>query len=302
MSAKKSRRSRGFSLLEMLVSMAILLVVAGTAFGAMNGFANIYGSTMMKADMDSGIRSAAESMTQEIGQAGALPYNVLTLSSAVTASASAQTVTVVGSTVNLFVGQNLLVDAGLAQEDVTITAVPSASSITTIFKNSHPAATMLDGSGVFAEGILHTSTPTQLQLMGDLNGDGTIVYVEYNCNPNATGTGTLTRSITTLPATVENPPTVLLQNLITNPVLGNACFTYPALTTMTVSAKTYNFFTSVGLSLTVQSPNKDPQTGQYQTLSKSFMNISPRNVLAGLDMATTGQTNKLNLNPPNVPL
>jgi hypothetical protein len=134
--------------------------------------------------------------------------------------------------------------------------------------------------------------------MGDLNGDGTLVYVSYVCAPNASGTGTLTRSITPLTATTLTTSTVLLQNLVTNPgALGNTCFTIPAATVV----NGYNFVTSVGLTLSTQSAYRDQQTHQYGTLTKSFMNISPRNVLAGADMASTNLAFKLDPTPATLP-
>lgn len=300
MASRQSRRSQGFSLVELLVSIAVLTVVMGTAFGALNGFSRSYGSTMLKADMDSGARSAAESLTQEVAQAGSVPANPTQLAGAVVPSAVAQPVNI-SSTTGMFVGQNLLVDTGNSQELVTIKSIVSPTSITAIFGKPHnyPPGAPVDASGVFPEGILAASTPNQLMLIGDMNGDGTLSYVEYDCNPNAAGTGTLTRSITTLPAAAKNPPTLLLQNLVTNPgALGNACFTIPP---VIVNAG-FNFVPSVGLTLTTQSSTVDPQSGAFQTLTSSFMYLSPRNVLAGLDLVQSGLINRLQPTPLGVPL
>ena len=301
MTSGKKRRTAGFSLMELLISMAILMVVASTAFSALNGFSRTYSTTITMADMDSGMRNAAELMTQEIGQAGLVPFSAQTLGAAVLGSTTAQTVTVT-STANMYAGQNLQVDNGAPQESVQITAIPSTTTLTGIFRNSHAAATPIDPSGVFPQGILSTganaSTSTQLNLMGDLNGDGTLVYVSYSCVPNSSGTGTLTRSITPLTATSLTTSVVLLQNLVTNPgSLGNACFTIPAATVV----NGYNFITTVGLTLSTQSSYTDKQTGKYATLTKSFLNISPRNVLAGADMASTNLLTKLDPTPAVLP-
>jgi len=283
-----------------MVSMVVLLVVAGAAFSAMDGLSKNYGSTTLRSDMSSGVRSAAELMTQEVGQAGSLPITPHQLTAPVTGSAVTPQTVFVDSTAGMFVGQILMVDAGATQEQVQIQAIPSTISLTGIFANSHAKNAPVDASGVLPQGILSTSTPTQLELIGDINGDGTLVYVEYDCNPNAAGTGTLTRSITLLPAAAKNPSTVLLQNLVTNPGgLGNTCFTIPAAT----AAAGFNFVPSLGVSLTVQSSARDPQSGAFQTLTKSFMNLAPRNVLVGLDLAQSGVlTNRLQPTPPGVPL
>jgi prepilin-type N-terminal cleavage/methylation domain-containing protein len=297
MTSRKKRGSEGFSLMELLVSMALLLVISATAFSAMNGFSRTYSTTMTMADMDSGLRNAAELVTQEIGQAGNVPYSSQNLGGAVTGSASPQTVTIT-STINMYVGQMLQVDTGAVQENVQITAIPSSTTITAKFANSHATGAPIDPSGVFPHGILLNSTSTQLNMMGDLNGDGTLEYVVYTCAPNSSGTGTLTRSVSPLTATSLSTSTVLLQNLVTNPgAMGNTCFTIPTATV----AGSYSFITSVGVTLSTQSTYRDQQTGEYGTLTKSFMNIAPRNILAGVNMATINLSAKLDPDPATLP-
>lgn len=297
MSARKKRRAAGFSLLEMLISMALLLVIASTAFSAMSGFSRTYSTTMTMSDMDSGMRNAGELLTQEIGQAGIVPYSSQNLATAVVGSTTAQTVTIT-STINMYVGQMLQVDNGQLQESVKITAIPTATTVTGVFGNSHVAGTPIDPSGIFPQGIIsigaNASTPNQLNIIGDLNGDGTLVYVSYACNPNAAGTGTLTRSTTPMNATALTTSTVLLQNLVTNAnSMGNTCFTIPAATQIGANY----FVPSVGLTLSTQSMYVDQQTGKYAQLTKSFMNIAPRNILAGMSMAGNSLAAKLDPTP-----
>ena len=139
MTLGKKRRSAGFTLMELLISMALLLVISSTAFSAMNGFSRTYSTTMTMADMDSGLRNAAELITQEVGQAGNVPYSSQNLGGAVVGSTIPQTVTLTSAT-NMYVGQMLQVDSGAAQENVQITAIPSATTVTGKFVNSHAAA------------------------------------------------------------------------------------------------------------------------------------------------------------------
>jgi hypothetical protein len=284
---------RGFSLLELLVSTAALLVVAGGIFNALNFYQRSYGSTMLKADMHAGVRGAAELMAQEIGQAGAVPSTSTTLSANVVASALAQTVNV-GSSLGIFVGENLQIDGGPANEIVTVTAVAS-NSIRGIFAKNHNANATVVAGGVFPQGIITaTSTATTLQLFGDINADGTLVYVEYVCDP--TTNHTLTRSITPITAANKSAAVVLVQGLVANPA-GAACFTYS-----TTASAGFTFATNVGLTLTTQTSDPDPQTGSYDTMTKSFLNLSPRNVVAGLALAQAGSVAPLQQTPPGVPM
>ncbi len=289
------KRARGFSLLELLVSMTILLVVAGGIFSALNYYQKSYGSTMLKADMHAGVRGAAELMAQEIGQAGTVPSTSTTLSGSVTASALEQTVNI-GSSANTFVGENLQIDAGAANETVAVTAVGfSPASIRGIFSKNHNVGAVVIARGVFPEGILTaTSTATTLQLFGDINADGTLVYVEYTCDP--TNAHTLTRSITPITAASKSTPVVLVQGLVANPGV-TSCFTYS-----TAAAAGFTFATNVGLTLTTQTSDPDPQTGAYDTMTKSFLNLSPRNVAAGLALAQAGVTAPLEPTPTGLPM
>lgn len=286
------KRVKGFSLLELLVSMAILLVVAGGIFGALNYYQKSYGSTMLKADMHAGVRGAAELMAQEIGQAGTVPSSSTTLSGNVIASALAQTVNV-GSSANIFVGENLQIDAGAANETVAVTAVGS-TSIRGVFSKNHNGGAIVTALGVFPQGIITaTSSATTLQLFGDINADGTLVYVEYTCDP--TNAHTLTRSITPISAANKSAAVVLVQGVV-NPA-GTPCFTYS-----TAASAGFTFATNVGLTLTTQTSDPDPQTGAYDTMTKSFLNLSPRNVVAGLALAQAGITAPLEPTPPGLPM
>jgi prepilin-type N-terminal cleavage/methylation domain-containing protein len=285
------RDSRGFSLLELLVSMAAMLAVSAAAFSLLNACQRSYAATVLKVDMNSGVRSAVELLTQEIGQAGLLNPPPVALNQAVVQSPNPQAVNVT-STAGMFVGEKLLIDPGTVPEVVAVTAL-SATAITAKFSQAHANAAPVVASGVFPQGILSTSTATQLQLLGDINADGTLMYVRYDCNAAA---GTLSRSITPITAAVSNAPVVLVENLLPNPG-GTPCFTY---TSSTVGG--FTFVTTVGITMTVQTAYRDPQTGSFDTLTKSFMNLSPRNIRSGLEMANLTLTDRLQPTPPGIPL
>src|SRR5260221_9509745 len=70
-----SRRQHGFSILEMMITLVILLGVTGIVMLAMMQMTNTQGSVANRTAMHSSVRSATELLQQEIGQAGkiALP-------------------------------------------------------------------------------------------------------------------------------------------------------------------------------------------------------------------------------------
>jgi Tfp pilus assembly protein PilW len=214
-------------LLEFLASVAVMTLIATAAIACLTYSQKSYSSTQARANMHAGIRSAAELMTQEIGQAGAA----------------------------------------------------------------------VNGSGVYPQGILSSSSATTLTLFGDINGDGTLVQVQYVCD--ASTSHTLTRSVTPYsPSASVNPGVVLVDNVYPNPG-GTACFQYAT----SVSAASYTFIPGVAFTITVQTPYKDLQTGVYIQMTKSFLNLSPRNILAGIDMAnTTGMSSRLLATPTGLPL
>jgi prepilin-type N-terminal cleavage/methylation domain-containing protein len=293
-------KSDGFSLIELLVSLTVLLVIAGVALSALSYVQKLYSTQQSQADMHAGLRGSFELLTQEIGQAGALGSVTRTLTPTVNSSGSAQNVPI-SSTADIFVGEKLTVDTGNSQEIVTVTAIGS-NQITAVFSKSHSAGAAVVTQGVFPQGVLSSSTATSLKIVGDINADGTLAYVQYDCDTTA---GTLTRSITTLNpgVTTRNASQTLLTNLVANPG-GTPCFQYGTAVSVTVSSTTYTFIPSVAISLTVQTSKRDPQTGAFVTMTKSFSNLSSRNILAGLDMvqASPPITNRLQATPPGLPL
>ncbi len=276
------------------MSIVVLLVVSGATLSALSTYQQLFTSVQMKADMHSGLRGTTELISQEVGQAGLLNYAGTTLSAAVTGSGTAQTVNL-ASTSGIFVGEKLLIDAGATQETVAVTAVTS-TSVTGIFTASHANGAIVEAVGVFPQGILSTSTATQLQLVGDINGDGSLVYVQYDCN---TAAGTLSRSNTPIASAHINASQIVLQGLVANPGSpATPCFQYT-----TATAGGYTFVTSVAMTLTAETAEVDQQTGQYAKVTKSFDNLSSRNILSGLAMAqATGWTSHLQSTPPGLPL
>src|SRR5579859_7928875 len=316
-------RGDGFSLLELMVSIAILLVITGATFSVMSSYQRSYGTTQLKADMYMNLRGVSELMAQEIGQAGlkiTRTYPQAQLNGPVAGGAFG-TVPVTTS-IGMVAGNQVLVDQGQpTQETVTLTAVTTGvpGSVSAFFGQAHTSGatiTLVD-QGVYANGVLPFSpvaapvsttgsTPSTLELFGDINSNATLQYVYYSCAPSAQQApvpGNLVRSITPLPTPgAANAPQTLLSNLVVNPndpVTGAPvpCF---RLGTVTVAGTT--FVNTVGVTLSVRTQEQDKVTHNYLVMTKSFMNLTPRNTLGGLELSEYQLTSYLQPTPPGLPL
>ncbi len=113
----------------------------------------------------------------------------------------------------IFAGELLIVDPGGwnqttlvgSEETVKVLSVNTGTNLITItssidstgtpiqnsFVNAHLSGVRVRALGGFASGIVppatsgftNGSTPSMLKLYGDVNGDGSMVYVEYSCDP-----------------------------------------------------------------------------------------------------------------------
>lgn len=296
--AAKSRQP-GFSLLELLVALAILLTISGVVLTGLVQMTKTQGTISNRTEMHASVRSATELLQQEIGQAGKI-----SLPAAVTLAAAVTTTGInavgVSSVAGMFNGELLVIDAGTNQETVALTSVaPSGNQITGIFNNTHASGAPVTVAGAFSSGIVPTnmtngSTGTVLKMYGDINGDGNMLYVEYTCD---TTNGFLYRNTMPFDAAVKLAPTgaqILLPNVLPNPG-GTPCFSYQQ---KTVGANTYVI--DVAVTLTVQTQNPDPQTNQFQKETKALLNVSPRNVFEGWQLASDLVMNRIQPMPPNV--
>ncbi|MHB8652610.1 MAG: PilW family protein [Terriglobia bacterium] len=331
-SRRRTRWGDGFSLLELMVSIAILLVITGATFSVMSSYQKNYSTTQLQADMYMNLRGVSELMAQEIGQAGlkttnTYPQAQLTGPVAGGGFGTVPITTVVGMAVTNPPMQ-VIVDQGQpAQETVNLSAVTTGvpPTISANFANAHAsgATVIIVGQGVYQNGVLpfyyppsppaplppppppfdstKGSTPNTLELFGDINDNGTLQYVYYSCYPTpqqSTPAGTLVRSITPLPTPGgANAPQTLLNNLVANPVNPVTGVTPPCFRLGTVTVAGATFVNTVGVTLSVQSQEKDKVTHQYLVMTKSFLNLTPRNTLGGLEL-TNYQLNNYLQSPP----
>jgi prepilin-type N-terminal cleavage/methylation domain-containing protein len=291
----------GYSLLEMMIAVAILMVVSASVFSGVKQLTDVGETVQNRSEMHAGVRNATELLQQEVGQAGkiSLPAARWLTQVVVGVVDVLQTVTV-NSTGGMFVGEKLTIDTGANQETITITAINLlGSAITAEIVNNHAVNTPITVQGGFSSGVAPTnmvngSTATVLKIFGDINGDDNMVYVEYTCD---VANRNLYRNSMPFEAGAKPAPTVaqvLLSNVLPNPG-GTPCFTYQQ---HTVTGRT--FVTDVAITLTVQTERPDPVTGQFQTETKALLNVSPRNVFQVWQLATLNTDDRVQPMPASV--
>ena len=198
----------------------------------------------------------------------------------------------------VYPGETLTVDVGANAETVQV-ITGTTSSGTATFTKAHAAGAAVSALGAFATGIVPPaaaptsypggSTATVLKLYGDVNGDGNMVYVEYTCvQGTQTAPGFLYRN--QMPITQVGKPAVdntmiLLSNVLANPNDANnnpvPCFNYQ------VQPLGASFcVTDIAVTLTVQTQNKDQQTGIFQPETKALLNVAPRNIVEVYDTSS----------------
>jgi len=314
-------RQPGFSLLEMMLSLAILLVVTGIVMSFMMQMTVTQASVGNRTEMHSSVRSATELLQQEIGQAGKIalptaanggPTKMIT---AITAAQIVNTDTgytgavVLDGVTGVYNGMLLTIDTGDQEETVAITNLTS-TGFTGAFFQTHLANAPVRLAGAYASGIVPTtytcsgvncgSTGTVLKLYGDINDDGNMEYIEYTCD--TTG-GNLYRNAMAVTATSKPAVAasmVVLSNILSNPpdpgtTTAAPCFKYQQ---KTVGPDTY--VVDVSVTLTVQTQNVDPQTNQFQKETKALLNVSPRNVFEGWELAGGSVANRIQPMPATV--
>ena len=315
-----SKPQRGFSLLETMVALAILLGVGGIVMSGMVQLMKTQSTIGNRTEMHTSVRSATELLQQEIGQAGKVSLappnvNIAMLPIAVPVGGATQTITwdpltvPQGYTPVVYTGEALTIDVGNSQETVTLTQ--GSPSPQAFFTKPHLGASIpVSALGAFATGVVppdaasvaagcsnsvlptganypgfaNGSTCTKLKLYGDVNADGNMVYIEYTCNQGTTANpGILYRNQTPITGAKLGlaPSMILLTNVLANPPSANntavPCFNYQVRQIGTLGP---NYcVTNVALTLTVQTQNRDAQTGQFQPETKALLNVGPRNII-----------------------
>lgn len=189
----------GFSLIEMLVSVAIIVLLMSAVFPFLFQSQKSYQGQLVASEANQGARAALEVMTQEIGQAGFNPNFTTnkTSSAVVTPNSSAQCVTL-SDIQQINPGDWLSVDTGstnelvqvLSTSNVSGTPCGSPNQIQAVFLMAHNGSTtpfpIISYQMPYGGGILRTpgtSSDQRLEFFGDVNQDGVIRYVVYSLSP-----------------------------------------------------------------------------------------------------------------------
>jgi prepilin-type N-terminal cleavage/methylation domain-containing protein len=222
----------GFSLVELMVAMTVMLVISGAAVTAILKLSTTQSTIWNRTQMHSGIRGATEVLQQEVGQAGRVA--LISGSATCTANTTVPCITTGGGVIagtsafnvssicGMYIGEQLLVDVGPnSPETVTIATIAGAATdptnaqcptgstilaggitLTAGLTYGHGQLAPLQALGGFTAGVVPTSTAngsttSVLKLFGDINADGNMVYVEYSVSPSCICSSTCTPSTTT---------------------------------------------------------------------------------------------------------
>ena len=293
----------GFSLIEVMITTLILTTVSAVTITGVLNLTQLNETVTNRTQMFAGVRNATALLEQEVGQAGrvVLPDPVF-LTGAVAAGVGTVNVT---ATTGMFVGEQLVIGAGTAEtETVTVTAV-GADSITATFLHPHDAGEPVMVQGGFAAGVVppedadgnadpNGSSGTVLKIFGDINGTGNMVYVEYTCD---IANARLYRNQMAWNADAKAEPGVeqiLVENIQANPN-NTPCFSY-----QTKVVNNDVFVIGVAITLTVESQEEDPITGEFQRESKALLNVAPRNVYNAWQLASLDIDNRVQPMPQEI--
>ena len=298
------RNDAGFTMVELLISVGILMTISALMMRGTMDMTALNTRQSNRSEMHAGIRNATALLQQEVGQAGrlAFPANV-TVPAAI--PLGDQWVVVSPAVTNMYIGEKLVIVKGALEEIVTVVAINTVSnSFRATFVQAYTPGAQVMPAGGFAEGVIPTtrtngSTATVLKILGDVNSDGSLVYVEYTCDWTA---GRLYRNMMAYDAGAKPALTVeqvLLDNLLPNPPdpggIARPCFTYEQ---RTFNGTTYVI--NVAIMTTVRTDERDKTTGQFQTVTKALLNVAPRNVYHVWQVASLNYRERIEPLPASV--
>ncbi len=291
--------SRGFTMIELMISVGVLLAVLGPVMAMFSQLEHSYSGTQQGMAVQVQAQSALSLIANEIELAGSNATTDTVLSTDVGPCSQGCEVNV-ASGAGLNVGDQVQVDTGSKQELVTVTNTGITSGqawFSAVLKNGHTkgATVVYPGypyqDGVYAVSGSYTGTcpanaecGSELQIFGNLQGDGTINFAEYKYNA---ASQTLTRSITPVADTSINAAYPICDH-VTNVEF----IAYPI--------NDSSVYGELNVSLTVQSPYLNPQTGQYDQFNLHRGVLEARDEAVAAAMMNSWEASNLAPTPGNV--
>jgi type II secretory pathway pseudopilin PulG len=296
---------QGYTILELVISMGILVTISGFMMHGFVDMNRLNQEQSNRAEMHAAIRNVTALLQQEVGQAGRLAFPAPVSLTAAFAASATPTWATLTSVSGMFVGMRLVVGQGATQELVTVTGMNAgANQIQALFGSAHASGARVDPAAGFGSGVIPTTNPngstaTVLKILGDVNGDGNLVYVEYTCS---LAENRLYRNMMPFDAAAKPAVTVeqvLLDNLMPNPPDPGGgvppCFSYQE---HTISGRTY--VVNVAIMMTVRTHDRHPITGDFEVVTKALLNVAPRNVFHTWQMESLGYANRIQPLPASV--
>src|SRR5262249_45794632 len=154
------KREDGYSMIELLVSMIVLMIISGTVMDGVLRLSRTNQTVANRSEMHAGVRNVTELLQQEVGQAGRITLPTgMTLAGNINTATLTTTGTMNAGTTNftasdlMFTGEQVVVDSGDNQETVQLTDASSADNkVTAFFFGGHAAGAPLSVYGAFREG------------------------------------------------------------------------------------------------------------------------------------------------------
>ncbi len=287
------RNEHGFSLVELLVSMLVLIPVMGAAISLFSLGTEHHASEQSSVEATQEARAGLDMMSMEIAQAGSHGDRSTTTGAAISPSANPQTVAV-ASSAGLNAGDWVDVDTGANHELVEITATGS-NTISAVFRRAHANGVPVRLFALpYPAGVIpplglgpnSSATVTTIRFFGDINGDSNLFYVEYSYD---SANAQITRSMTPITQTSKNPALPIVRNIV------------PGTVNFSLYTDNLGAVTSAAVKMTVRNTWK---TGsKYQETALSTRVLIPSAVAASALMAelrTFGGVNRLPPTPPQI--
>ena len=201
----------GFTLLEVMVSILILMIITSVALGAVVFMARRQNTQAARSEMHTQVRDVTALMQQEMSQAGAVPplaAPARTLTTAYLRNADLLPAALVpqpqnvsiNSVAGIYTGQYLQVGVGASAELTHVLGVPGDSAgctvpgllptqVCMVFTLPHAIGDPVQAGGVYVNGIVDTDGPTAalgctntFTNNGVTTGNTPLVADYYECN------------------------------------------------------------------------------------------------------------------------